>query len=106
MHKIIHEVDRIVLIAKYKLEEDEEITEKNEVGVRVQAKNAWMNYAEVIPKYLWQIHKYLLNRRLNRKRIFSKFRLTHNIPIENIIMTLKEALVNIKFCAKTQAIQY
>ena len=82
-------------------EDEEEITEKNEVGVEVQAKKAWMNYTEVIPKYLWQIHKYLLNRRPNRKRIFSKFRLTHNIPIKNIIIILKEALVSIKFFAKT-----
>ena len=53
MYKTIWEVNEMVLIVKYKPDEDEEeITEKNKVGVRVKAKNTWMNYTEAIPKFL------------------------------------------------------
>jgi len=41
MYKTIWEVNEIALIVKYKPDEDEEeITEKNEVGVGIKAKNA------------------------------------------------------------------
>ena len=53
LYKTIYEVDRMALIVKYKLEEDEEeITEKNEVGVGVQVKNTWVNCTEAILKHL------------------------------------------------------
>jgi len=48
MHKTIKQVDSTVLIVKCK-EEDEEITEVNENGITVKAKNALLNYTEVLP---------------------------------------------------------
>ena len=74
------------------------------MGIGVKAKNVWMNFTEAIPKYLQQIHKFLPNGRLNNKCIFSKFRLTHNIPVKDIIMTLKEALKDYNIFAKSQLI--
>ena len=101
MHETIREVDVTVLIVKNKPEcDEEEITEKNEIGVGVKAK--WMNFTESIPKHLCQTCKFLPN----GKRIYSKFRLTHKILAEDIIMTLKEALEECNVCAKLQPMQH
>ena len=72
----------------------------NEAEVSIKAKDALLNYSEVIPNYLWQIQSYFPNRRPNRKQIFSKFRITHNITIEDIISTLKEVMKEFKFYSK------
>ena len=50
-----------------------------------------------------KIHKFLPNGRPNGKRIFSKFRLTHNTRAEDIIMTMKEALEECNVYAKLQS---
>ena len=43
----------IAVIIKYKLDEDEEeLMEENEIGVRVIAKHVLLNYEEALPKYL------------------------------------------------------
>ena len=47
--------------------EEKEITEQNESGITVKAKHALLNYTEAIPQFLWQIHEYFLNQRLNSK---------------------------------------
>lgn len=100
-------MDVTALIVKFRPEDGkEEITEKNDVGVGVKAKNAWINFTESIPKHLWKIHNFLPNRRLNGKHIFSKFRLTHNMPAEEIIMTLKESLEGCSTFAKLQHTRY
>ena len=50
----------MALIVKYKPDKDEdEILEKNKVGVGVKVRNTWMNYTEAILKFLWQIRKFL-----------------------------------------------
>jgi len=53
MYKTIKEIDTIVVIIKYKLDEDkEELIEENEIRVRVMVKYTILNYKEVLPKYL------------------------------------------------------
>ena len=100
-------MDVTALIVKCRLEDDEEeITEKNDVGVGVKAKNEWMNSTESKPKDLWQIHKFLPDGKPNGKRIFSKFRLTHSTPAEDIIMTLKEELEECNIHIKLQSMQH
>ena len=68
---------------KHKPEDDEEeITEKNDVGVGVKVKDAWFNFTESMHKHLWQTYKFLPNGRTNGKIIFSKFRLTRSMLAE------------------------
>ena len=101
MHKTVKKIDSTVLIIYYQPDkEEEEITQKNESGVRVKAKDVLIDYSEAIPNYLWQIQRYFSNRRPNGKHLFSKFQLTHNIEVGDIILTLKEALEEYKFFSK------
>ena len=54
IHKVIKDIDMMILIVKHKLEEDEEETTKtNNSGMAVIAKNKLLNYSESIPNYLW-----------------------------------------------------
>ena len=53
MHKVIKEIDSMVLIIKYKPAKDKnEITEKNNIEVIVLVKNVLINFMEVILRYL------------------------------------------------------
>jgi len=51
MYKMIKEMDNNTLIVKYK-GKDEEITESNESGVTVMAKNTLLNFTKVISSFL------------------------------------------------------
>ena len=53
MCTIIQEIDNKVVIAVYKVE-----TTKNKYGIGIQAKEALLNYAEVIPKHLVYLYNY------------------------------------------------
>ena len=54
LYKTVKEVDSTTLIICYQPdEEEEEITQKNKVGVGVKTKDALMNYSEAISNYLW-----------------------------------------------------
>ena len=99
---MIKDIDSTALIICYQPEEEEEgeITESNNAKVAVKAKDTFFNYSEAIPNYLWQVHYFFPNRRLNGKMTFSKFRLTYNMDIRDIILILKEALDNFKFYLK------
>ena len=52
MCKIIKELDSIVLIIKYKDTPEEAITEINNVGIAVKAKNTILNFTKAIPTFL------------------------------------------------------
>ena len=54
MYKIIKEIDSIALIIRYQPEEDEkgEISEKNDTGVGVIAKDTLLTFSKAIPYYL------------------------------------------------------
>ena len=108
LYKTIKDIDSTILIIRYQPEEekDRKITEFNDAGVAVKARDALLNYSEAIPNYLWQIYRYFLNGRPNGKRMFSKFRLTHNVEIKDTILTLKEELDEYKFYSKIQLIQH
>ena len=74
MYKAIKEIDTIVVIIKYKQEEDEEeLVEENEIRVRVMVKHVLLNYEEASPKYLRKLQKFFLNGCPNRRKLFSKF---------------------------------
>ena len=84
----------------------EEVTEVNEASIAVKARNTLLNYVEAISQFLLQIHKFFPNRCLNRKCLFSKMRTTNSIIVEYIILSLREALKDQKFCMKKQPLQY
>jgi hypothetical protein len=48
MHKTMKQVDRTVLIIKYK-GENKDITKANKSGIAVKAKNILLNYIEALP---------------------------------------------------------
>ena len=73
MCKIIKELDSIVLIIKYKDTPEEAITEINNVGIAVKAKNTILNFTKAISTFLYIIQLYFLNSRLNYKHLFLKF---------------------------------
>ena len=56
MCQTIKELDEKAVIIKYKAE-----VTKNEYRVGIQAKNAILNFSEVIPKHLVYIHNYFPN---------------------------------------------
>ena len=77
----------------------------NKARVAVQSKHTILNYKAVLTK-LALLHIYFPNGCLNRKRIYSKFCITHNIDSSLILLTLKEELHNLKFYAKLQPVQH
>ena len=101
LYKTIKEIDSTALIICYQPDKGEnEVTEKNDSEVAIQVKNVLINFSEAILNYLWQIQHYFPNRRPNRKRIFSKFCLTYNVDIGDIILILYKALEEYKFYSK------
>ena len=53
MYKALKDIDSIVLIIYYQPKEDnKEVSEKNEVGVGVIAKDNLINYNNTFPNYL------------------------------------------------------
>ena len=91
-------MDSAVLIIYYQPEEyNEEVSKNNEVGVGVIAKDTLMNHNYTFLTYLWKLQRYFLNRSPNEKQLFSKFRISHNITIEDIILTLKKAIEEFNF---------
>ena len=54
----------------------------------IKAKYTLLNYTEAIPFFLWKIHEYFPNERLNGKRLFLKIRMTYLMIVEHIILSL------------------
>ena len=81
-------------------------TTKNEHSVGIQAKDVLLNYTEAVSKHLIFIYEFFPNSHLNRKRIYSKFKILHNKDIDKIMLAVKDDLIDYKFYAKYQPLQY
>ena len=73
MYQVIKELDKKAVIIKY----ETEVT-KNKHGVGIQAKDAILNFSEIIPNHLVHIYDYFPNGCPNGKRLHSKFHILYN----------------------------
>ena len=101
MYQTILELDDKAVTIKYKT-----TTTTNKHRISIQAKEALLNFSEAIIKHLVYLHDYFLNRRPNEKRIYSKFWILYNKDIDKIILAVKDDMIDYKFYAKRQPLQY
>ena len=95
MYRIIQEIDDKAVITLYKVE-----TTKNKYRIGIQVKEVLLHYTEAVPKYLVFIYDFFLNKRLNKKRLYSKFKILYNKDIDKVTIVVRDKMIDFKFYSK------